>query len=166
MRINELIVENQQIDEISLAGVGKGVGNIIRGTSSAVQGAKGAWQGAKDAWAQGKATGSANNARAAVSGQPTPGAAPVQQAPQVPSTQQTPTPGAAPATSPTRANTRVPINVAKQDVDQAVAAVTKVRSRDRQNVVKYAKDKIDALQAAPAPAVEGAIYSNFLGQMI
>jgi hypothetical protein len=78
----------------------------------------------------------------------------------------TPAPNAAPAAEPTRANTRVPVNIAKQDVDQAVNSVTKVRSRDRQNVVKYAKDKIDALQTAPAPAVESVIYSKFLGQMI
>jgi hypothetical protein len=77
MRINELLIENQQIDELSLAGVGKGVGNVIRGTSTAIQGAKGAWQGAKDAWQQGKDSGTYDKARAAVSGIPANTAAPV-----------------------------------------------------------------------------------------
>jgi hypothetical protein len=212
MRINELIVESQQIDELSLAGVGKGIGNAIRGTSTAVQGAKGAWQGAKDAWSQGTNSGTYDKARAAVSGIPTnqasppgpqpvatnaapspttppasgtapattapttppaSGTAPATTAPSATTPSASPTtapattaPSAAPAAAPTSANTRVPVNIAKQDVDQAVNSVTKVRSRDRQNVLKYAKDKIDALQTAPAPTVEGVIYSKFLGQMI
>lgn len=67
MRINELLTE-ETLDELSLAQVGKGVGNVIRKTSSAVHGAKGAWHGAKDAWNQGKQSGHYNAARNAVSG--------------------------------------------------------------------------------------------------
>jgi hypothetical protein len=67
MRINELLTE-ETLDELSLAQVGKGVGNVIRKTSSAVHGAKGAWHGAKDAWAQGKQTGHYDAARNIVGG--------------------------------------------------------------------------------------------------
>ena len=67
MRINELLTE-ETLDELSLAQVGKGVGNVIKKTSSAIQGAKGAWQGAKDAYNQGKQSGSYTAARNAVGG--------------------------------------------------------------------------------------------------
>lgn len=73
MRINDLIVE-QQLDELSLAGVGGAVGKGISGVSTAVNGVKGAWQGAKDAW-NGAGNKAFNAARSAVGGQPTPGAA-------------------------------------------------------------------------------------------
>ncbi len=49
MRINELIVENQQIDELSLAGA---LGSAARGAANVVGGAKGAWAGAKDVYNQ------------------------------------------------------------------------------------------------------------------
>jgi hypothetical protein len=41
MRINELIVESQQIDEISLAGIGKGIGKAANMAGKAVGGAVG-----------------------------------------------------------------------------------------------------------------------------
>lgn len=41
MRINELIVESQQIDEISLAGIGKGIGKAANVAGKAVGGAVG-----------------------------------------------------------------------------------------------------------------------------
>ncbi len=41
MRINELLVENQQIDEISLAGVGKGIGKAANMAGKAIGGAVG-----------------------------------------------------------------------------------------------------------------------------
>ena len=82
MRINELLTE-ETLDELSLAQVGKGVGNVIKKTSSAIQGAKGAWQGAKDAYNQGKQSGSYNAARNAVSG-----GAPATNPPQTPAQQQ------------------------------------------------------------------------------
>jgi hypothetical protein len=49
MRINELIVENQQIDELSLAGA---LGSAAKGAANIVGGAKGAWAGAKDVYNQ------------------------------------------------------------------------------------------------------------------
>jgi hypothetical protein len=49
MRINELIVENQQIDELSLAGA---LGSAAKGAANVIGGAKGAWAGAKDVYNQ------------------------------------------------------------------------------------------------------------------
>ena len=49
MRINELIVESQQIDELSLAGA---LGSAAKGAANVVGGAKGAWAGAKDVYNQ------------------------------------------------------------------------------------------------------------------
>jgi Sec-independent protein translocase protein TatA len=54
MRINELILENQQLDELSFAGVGKGIGQVASGVGQAVGGIKGAYQGAKQRYSQGK----------------------------------------------------------------------------------------------------------------
>jgi hypothetical protein len=49
MRINELIVENQQMDELSLAGA---LGSAAKGAANIVGKAKGAWAGAKDVYNQ------------------------------------------------------------------------------------------------------------------
>lgn len=68
MKINELILEQKQLDELNLAGVGKGIGDIARGAGAAVQGIKGAWDGAKDAYAQGKGAGYYDKARDVVRG--------------------------------------------------------------------------------------------------
>jgi hypothetical protein len=54
MRINELILENQQLDELSFAGVGKGIGQVASGVGQAVGGIKGAYQGVKQRYSQGK----------------------------------------------------------------------------------------------------------------
>jgi hypothetical protein len=53
MRINELLVE-EQIDELSLAPIGRGIGKVASGVGKVVGGVKGAVQGAKNAYAQGK----------------------------------------------------------------------------------------------------------------
>ena len=260
MRINELLSENNQLDELSLAPLGRAIGKGVGAVGSAVGGVKGAWQGAKDQYTQSRDAAQVA-ARNTVGGSAAQGTAPATTPPATtPATGTTTAPAtaaptnttqsnrpyvapaatnaaaapaaqddyspqeieqmnkqisamddtvlsktaaktdldptvtaavkaefekrksgqsaapatnAAPATAPSgtapaaaAANTRVPVNVAKQDVDQAVDSVTKVRSRDRQNVVTYAKGKIDALQAAPAPTVESVIYSKFLGMMI
>jgi hypothetical protein len=273
MRINELLSENNQLDELSLAPLGRAIGKGVSAVGSAVGGVKGAWQGAKDQYTQSRdaaqvaarntvggsaaqgtapattppaatpatgtttapATAAPTNttqsnrpyvAPAATNAAPKPAATNAAPAPAAPQDDYSPqelenmnkqitamddaqlaqvaaktdldptvtaavkaetekrksgqsaapaanpaAPGTAPAAPTTTAaapaaNTRVPVNVAKQDVDQAINAVAKVRSRDRQNVVTYAKGKIDALQAAPAPTVESVIYSKFLGKMI
>ena len=65
----------------------------------------------------------------------------------------TPPAGGAPADATAPAKTgKVGVPAGKAAVDQAVGVVQSVRSDRRQDVVKYAKDKIDALQKAPAPA--------------
>lgn len=67
-----------------------------------------------------------------------------------------PTTGApADATAPAKTG-KVGVPAGKAAVDQAVNVVQTVRSDRRQDVVKYAKDKIDALQKAPAPAAAPA----------
>ena len=53
MRINELI-EPQQLDEISLAGIGRGLGKAAGAVGGVVGGVQGAWQGMKDAFGQKK----------------------------------------------------------------------------------------------------------------
>jgi len=64
-----------------------------------------------------------------------------------------PAPTSAPtdATAPAKTG-KVGVPAGKAAVDQAVGVVQSVRSDRRQDVVKYAKDKIDALQKAPAAA--------------
>ena len=52
MRINELLIESEQLDEISLAGIGKGIGAAAGAIGRGVGNIKGAWQGAVDAYTQ------------------------------------------------------------------------------------------------------------------
>lgn len=65
MRINELITENTQVDEITLGGVGrglaKGVGATAKGLGGIAGGAAGAWSAAKQGY---------RAAKSAVSGEP------------------------------------------------------------------------------------------------
>ena len=51
MHISELIAE-QQLDELSLAGIGQGIGKIAGGVGRAAGNVQGAWQGAQDAYGQ------------------------------------------------------------------------------------------------------------------
>ncbi len=51
MHISELLAE-QQLDELSLAGVGQGIGKIAGGVGRAAGNVQGAWQGAQDAYGQ------------------------------------------------------------------------------------------------------------------
>lgn len=41
MRINEIILENEQLDELSLAGIGRGIGRVATGVGKTVGGAVG-----------------------------------------------------------------------------------------------------------------------------
>lgn len=54
MRINELILEQDQLDELSLAGIGRGIGAVSNAIGRGVGNVQGAWQGAKAAFNQGK----------------------------------------------------------------------------------------------------------------
>jgi hypothetical protein len=53
MHISELLAE-QQLDELSLAGVGQGIGKVANTVGKAVGNVAGAYQGAKDAFNQGR----------------------------------------------------------------------------------------------------------------
>jgi hypothetical protein len=157
MRINELIVESNQIDELSLAGAGKAVGNVIRGTSSAIQGAKGAWQGAKDAWNQGKQSGTYDRARAAVSGTTTP---PATQLTTAQAATNTPTPSSVPAQQSstqaapavTQPGTASAVSTQPAATPVTVKQINKViptlRNRDLQSV----KKTVDTTIAKKTPA--------------
>jgi hypothetical protein len=54
MRINELILEQEQLDELSLAGIGRGIGAAANAVGRGVGHVQGAWQGAKAAFNQAK----------------------------------------------------------------------------------------------------------------
>jgi hypothetical protein len=56
MRINEIILEDEQLDELSLKGLGTGIGKVPGAIAGGVvQGAKNIWQGAKQGYAAGQA---------------------------------------------------------------------------------------------------------------
>ena len=63
MRINELLVENEQLDELSLAGIGRGIGAVAGAIGRGVGNVQGAWQGAKAAYNQNKDTAANKAAR-------------------------------------------------------------------------------------------------------
>jgi hypothetical protein len=75
MRINELIVESQQIDEISLAGIGKGIGKAANVAGKAVGGAVGGTVAAAKQFGSGVKQGY-QGASNAVGGVQTPSTAP------------------------------------------------------------------------------------------
>jgi hypothetical protein len=52
MHISELLVENEQLDELSLKGIGQGIGKVAGALGRGVGNIQGAWQGAKDAYTQ------------------------------------------------------------------------------------------------------------------
>jgi hypothetical protein len=55
MRINELLIEQQQLDELSLKGLGTGLGKAVGAVAGgAVQGAKNIWSGAKQGYQAGQ----------------------------------------------------------------------------------------------------------------
>jgi hypothetical protein len=77
MKITDLIVE-QQIDELTAADVGQGVGKAAGAVGAVAGGVKGAWQAAKKGFEKGRATvaGETPPQQAAAPGQPAPQAAP------------------------------------------------------------------------------------------
>jgi hypothetical protein len=74
MRITDILTESQ-LDELSLAGVGRGFGKAVSGVGKVVGSVKGAVQGTKDAYNRGRQT-SYDAARSNVSGQRRPGTPP------------------------------------------------------------------------------------------
>ena len=184
MRINELIVESQQIDELSLAGA---LGSAAKGAANVVGRAKGAWAGAKDVYNQ-RADRVANVAQRNIQkagGYKAPRVAPTGTAP---ATQPTGTAPAPASTVPT-ASTAIPQTPTQQSaaptqqpisVRQINQTIPTLRNRDLTSV----KNTVDATvakkmptpAAAPQPTpaenpniVQGTnenFKSNFLGMMI
>lgn len=56
MKITDLIVESQQIDELTAADVGQGIGKAAGAVGAVAGGVKGAWQAAKKGFEKGRAT--------------------------------------------------------------------------------------------------------------
>lgn len=135
MRITELLTE-EQLDELSLKGIGRGVGNVIRGTSSAINGVRGAWQGAKDAWAQGKQSGSYDAARSAISGTDQP---PVSN---------TAPKSAQPQQSTQAATTHQPAN-GGNEVDQILQMVSKLDPNTKKEIVSKIQSQSASTPAQP-----------------
>lgn len=67
MRVNDLIVESQQLDELTAADIGRGVGKVARGVGAVAGGVAGVGTALKKGYQSGKAT---------VAGQPDPNAEP------------------------------------------------------------------------------------------
>lgn len=66
MKINDVIVENEQIDELTAgqvgSAVGKGAGAVAKGLGAVAGGVKGAWQAAKKGFEKGRSTVAGDNA--------------------------------------------------------------------------------------------------------
>lgn len=56
MKITDLIVESEQLDELTAAGVGQGIGKAADAVGAVAGGVKGAWQAAKKGFEKGRAT--------------------------------------------------------------------------------------------------------------
>jgi hypothetical protein len=170
MRINELIVESQQIDELSLAGA---LGSAAKGAANVVGGAKGAWAGAKDVYNQ-QAGRVANVAQRNVqraggykAPQPTPATAPVTPptgttppaTPAAPATPPaTPAAPATPPATPAAPEGRLGIPAGRQAIDKAVATINAVRGDRRPQVVAYGLQQLGAIKETKV-----GLQSNFLG---
>jgi len=174
MKINEIIVLEETIDEGLGSVIGKTAGHVVGGLKAFGRDVKKGYQDAKGSWddsaqtAPAASTGSASGATAggtapasslSGTGAPTGSASGATAGGTAPASSLSgtgaPTGSASGVSAPaatgvTAASNRVAAGQAKQEVDQAVASVQKVRSRDRQNVVAYAKDKLDAISAQPA----------------
>jgi len=145
MRINELILENQQLDELSFAG---GIGKVASGVGQAVGGIKGAYQGVKQQYAQGKQKGQ-QGAFNAVTGNGQQQPAPAQ------NTQATtPANGAAP-----NANTQ-PTATPAQNTQQA-----NPQDADDGRIEPTLDPEQGQQQAAPAPTATQAPAGNTRARM-
>ena len=168
MRINELIIENQQLDELSLSGIGKGIGNAAGGVGKAIGGVAGGTVAAAQRFGQGVKQGY-QDAKASVGGTTTP---PAQSgtAPTVPgttppaqsATSGTTPPGTAPVATTPPTNTtnvgRVGAPAGKQAIDQAIKVVKSVRGDRRPQIVAYGIQQLGTVKESKV-----GMQSNFLG---
>jgi hypothetical protein len=171
MRISELLIESQNLNELSwdqtkqkLKRAGQVAGDVARGTAKGVGAVAGGIAGMPSAVKQGFKAG-----KAAVGGAPagTP-AAQAQQADQEPAatpqnqkTSLAPLPGTGNAQP--VGNTqggRIPKMQAKQEVDAVVKSLQGVRKRDRAAVKQYALQQLSAVQESTK------FHSKFLGMDI
>jgi hypothetical protein len=165
MKISELIVESQDLDEISLSGVGrtlaKGVGGTARAVGSVAGGIAGIGAAAKQGYAAGKT---------AVSGEPnqnTTASAPVAPASSLPTVP-------APQVAPTMSTTAY---------TQAKGMIDKLNRNGKQRILAKLQKELGSTTPAPtaaptlrvqpggrSPAAtatpESKIHSNFLGKKI
>ena len=158
MRINDLILEKHQLDD----GIGSFLGRSVGG---AVNSARTGWndfkQGYKDASGGSTATDTTSVPPTSVP------PAPVPPTPVPPGSPPPAPPAPVPPAPVPPANTRMTSQQARQEVDQAITSISKVRPRDKAKVVDYAASKIDALRTPPAPTTESkTFHSNFLGMKI
>jgi hypothetical protein len=133
MRINDLIVESNNLDEISLAGVGQGIARGLGGIAKGAGMVSGLGAGMKRAYAQGKAT-----SASAVSNRQRTG------------TQQAPASVVAPATGPANINSILQI-------------INKLDQPAKQQLAKELEKSIAATPntpAAPSAATQPAVKRN------
>lgn len=142
MRISELIVEDQNIEEISLGGVARGIGKVAGAVGSVPGVAVGAWQAAKQGYQKGKAAVSGTAA-------PTTSGASTAAAPQgtAPASATSATQQASPAATPSAA--------VSPTVKQINAIIPTLRTRDLQSIKKKL-DAIIAQKSAGRPAAAPA----------
>lgn len=166
MRINELILENQETDEaISLGGIGRGIAKGVGGTAKAVGatvgGVAGAWQAAKQGYRAGKAAVSGNKVDTTgttpTAASPTAATVTTADPASVPSattSAATPATGGAPAapTSGTSVAARPATAAVSPTVGQINSIIPKLRARDLQSIKKNL-DAIIAQKTAGRPAV-------------
>jgi hypothetical protein len=159
MRINELLIENNQIDEISLGGIGRGIGNVARGAATAVGGLAGGAVGAGQAMARGYKAGKAyvggtpNQTQPASTGTATPGPAGTT----APDTTATPQAQAAAPTT----NGQQAIATPQATAQPAATAPTGMRAAEIVNGLKGTWEKARASQDSQtsSPAVKAQIIA-------
>jgi len=170
MRISELLIESQKLDELSwdqtkqkIRKAGRVAGDVARGTAKGVGAVAGGIAGMPSAVKQGFQAG-----KAAVGGAPagTPAALAQQQTDTPQDIQQpaqktklAPLPGTGQPQAAQQGG-RIPKTQAKQEVDAVVKSLQGVRKRDRAAIKQY------ALQQLSAVAESAIFHSKFLGMDI
>ena len=156
MKINELILEQDQLDELNLAGLGQGIGKAAGAVAGgAVQGAKNLWKGAKQGYAIGqnalKPDGTPADSTTTPASGTTSGAAgefSQQSAPQGNTYQ----PPSAPATSAARQSSQQ--SATGDEVDQILQMVSSLDANTKKEIVSKIQSQPAAQskgQQSPAP---------------
>ena len=151
MKINQLLESQEQLDEIGMQGVAKGIGAVSKGASAVAGGLAGVWDQAKAGFQAG---------RNAVNGVPNPQAAtqPPAAAPAAPAQANAPAPDATAATPPPAAaapaappaETPQQIQQAKVGVGQINKIIPTLRKRDLESIKKNVDAMVAKKQKTPA----------------